>query len=332
MCKCDDNLTVTTKPVDDGRQPPPISCNDLHDIRLLVHKTDTNRVQVSARPTTTIDWLELRVNNLVKITPSKRTTAVVHHCSSALPIAHQPTSTLCNGNTVAPAALPPSVQPPHKPSIKVTKCKATAHKSTASQLSAAVSDSEIIIVSDEFRRNATDHQEVVIDHKRKWMKLMKLQQQQLRLERMMAAAASTSSSLLEVNGNHHGELDNRNGDDTNHSAAANNKLSRRAGPAASTTGHQHRHGRKQLVIVSDAFRRDACRQTDGGVVIVDDSTVSRRRQRQMRKDATQETSIDDVGNKLKSHAFHSYDEDDETLERKQLDDGLAGGVLEVVGN
>lgn len=159
---------------------------------------------------------------------------------------------------------------------------------------------------------------------------MKLQQQQLRLERMRAAASSG-----EMNGNHNAaQLDNRIADETNSKTMP---MARRGGGG----GHQHRHGRKQLVIVSDAFRRDACRQTDGVVVVVDDATVSRRRQRQlqqMRKDGSQETSVDDVGNKLTSHAFHSYDEEDEALERKQLDGVNNGGVgaevaaVELIGN
>lgn len=339
VCQCKDNLTVTTQktdlPNDDGRSQT--SYKDLNDIRVLVHKTDTNRIKVSS-PTASapINWLELRVSNLVKVTSSNRSSSIIHQCPiSNLPISVQPSSsssssTLLNGITSPTQSL--------KPSIKVNKSKWKSAPSTGTQLlSEALSDSEIIIVSDEFRRNATDHQEVVIDHKRKWMKLMKLQQQQLRLERMKAAAAATS---IEMNGNHNGSLDNRSADETNHNRLDGcNKsvaLSRRGG-GSSSSGHQHRHGRKQLVIVSDAFRRDACRQTDGVVVVVDDEVMSRRRQRQlqqMRKDGSQETSIDDVGNKLTSHAFHSYDEEDESLERKQLDaiDGAEVGAVDVIGN
>lgn len=287
-----------------------------------MHKNDTNRIKVSSQQNTApINWLELRVSNLVKVTTSNRSSSIVHQCSPA-PICVQPTST-SNG-----IALPPAQ--PLKSSIKLTTKSRSKSATSPSQLSDALSDSEIIIVSDEFRRNATDHQEVVIDHKRKWMKLMKLQQQQLRLERMRAAASSG-----EMNGNHNAaQLDNRIADETNSKTMP---MARRGGGG----GHQHRHGRKQLVIVSDAFRRDACRQTDGVVVVVDDATVSRRRQRQlqqMRKDGSQETSVDDVGNKLTSHAFHSYDEEDEALERKQLDGVNNGGVgaevaaVELIGN
>lgn len=328
MCQCKDNQPVVTAhnsvAVDDGHSQN--SFNDLSDIRVLVHKNDTNRIKVSSQQKTTspqINWLELRVSNLVKVTSSKRSSSIVHQCSP-LPISLQPTSSSSfNGNN-GPALTAPTL----KPSIKVTKSKSKTTPNVGAQLSEALSDSEIIIVSDEFRRNATDHQEVVIDHKRKWMKLMKLQQQQLRMERMKAAAS------LELNGNHNGSLDNRIGDEANLTRLDAGK-SRRGG---GSTGHQHRHGRKQLVIVSDAFRRDACRQTDGVVVVEDDAVMSRRRQRQlqqMRKDGSQETSVDDVGNKLTSHAFHSYDEEDEPLEGKQLNGEVEGaklGVELLIGN
>lgn len=324
VCQCEDN------PPDDAESlRGDHSLNELNDIRVLVNKTDTNRIKVSNckaerqngnAPTT--DWLELRVSNLDKVTAMKRSSSVVHQCRPAR-----------NSFVPSPTFVPVSNQPmashngcssiQTKPTIKVMKCKSVGiqHKSSGAQLTNALSDSEIIIVSDEFRRNATDHQEVVIDHKRKWLKLMKLQQQQLRLERIQQEQTlleKRKNGVIEVNGNH--TVEQQNGDDTVASHrldSANKSATRRA------ASHQHRHGRKQLVIVSDEFRRDACRQTDGVVVVADDAAMSRRRQRQlqqMRKDGSQETSVDNVGNKITSHAFHSYDEEDEPLERKQLDE------------
>lgn len=194
---------------------------------------------------------------------------------------------------------------------------------------------DIIVISDEFRRQAGDRQVVQIDHKRKWLNLMKLQRdqlrqqrlhEQLRLHREAVELAGRPLSATSVPKSHHlravsvptvGRIVAHDDIGLHRTTAF--------GAEQQQQPRQQLVRRKQLVIVSDDFRRDACRQTDGVVVIVDDAAMSRRRQRQLqqmrRDDGSRESSVDDVGHKIAGTAFRSYDEDEEDLERKQLDAG-----------
>lgn len=78
--------------------------------------------------------------------------------------------------------------------------------------------------------------------------------------------------------------------------------------------------KKQIIVVSDNFRRNSLK--DKKIVIVDEP--KRRPGKLSNKNPTLnrqssgESSVDDVNNKITSHAFQSYDEESEDLESKEI--------------
>ncbi len=79
--------------------------------------------------------------------------------------------------------------------------------------------------------------------------------------------------------------------------------------------------RKEIFFISDGFRRNSIKNK---ICIVDDEPKPRRNKPlKYLKNSVQQSSVDDVNNKMVSHAFHSYDEEDENLEKKELKNGQA---------
>lgn len=77
--------------------------------------------------------------------------------------------------------------------------------------------------------------------------------------------------------------------------------------------------KKQVIVVSDNFRKKSLK--DKKIVIVDEP---KRRpgklssNAKLNRQSSGESSIDDVNNKITSHAFQSYDEESEDLESKEI--------------
>lgn len=75
---------------------------------------------------------------------------------------------------------------------------------------------------------------------------------------------------------------------------------------------------KEIFFISDDFRKNSLKNK---TVIVDDEPKRRNKPLKYLKNSVQQSSVDDVNNKMVSHAFHSYDEEDESLEKKELKNG-----------
>lgn len=75
---------------------------------------------------------------------------------------------------------------------------------------------------------------------------------------------------------------------------------------------------KEIFFISDDYRRNSLKNK---IVIVDDEPKRRNKPLKYLKNTVQQSSVDDVNNKMVSHAFHSYDEEDENLEKKELKNG-----------
>lgn len=72
--------------------------------------------------------------------------------------------------------------------------------------------------------------------------------------------------------------------------------------------------KKKIISISDDFRRNSIKNK----VIVLSEPRKRLKDIKLKRNSSQESSVDDVGNKITSHAFHSYDEEQENLESKEL--------------
>lgn len=75
---------------------------------------------------------------------------------------------------------------------------------------------------------------------------------------------------------------------------------------------------KEIFFISDGYRKNSLKNK---IVIVDDEPKRRNKPLKYLKNTVQQSSVDDVNNKMVSHAFHSYDEEDENLEKKELKNG-----------
>lgn len=344
VCQCPEPATATAATADSR-------LNDLHAMRLFVHRTNAQR-PVQLRPPrgeSAAEWLPMRVVQIKRSSQQADAESerieTIHQCDTKdkRPIRKQPTTAHSDpAKALAPvAALPKSMLKKQPAAASNSSNSGSTANAAAAGSNAAASAGEIIIISDEFRRQAGDRQEVHIDHKRKWLKLMKLQREQMRQQRLHEQLR-LHREAVELAGRPHST--STSFAQKNHSRAvsvptvsrivAHDDIGLHRATTISSQQQQQQHRqqlvhRKQLVIVSDDFRRDACRQTDGVVVIVDDAAMSRRRQRQLqqmrRDDGSRESSVDDVGHKIAGTAFRSYDEDEEDLERKQLGGGAAGG-------
>lgn len=73
---------------------------------------------------------------------------------------------------------------------------------------------------------------------------------------------------------------------------------------------------KEIVFISDGYRKNSVKNK---IVIVDDEPKRRNKPLKYLKNTVQQSSVDDVNNKMVSHAFHSYDEEDDNLEKKELE-------------
>lgn len=354
VCHCPDAVSTIQ------RQPKSNCDEDLEKLRWYVHKNDTppyeslqlHQLPVTANP---IDWLPMRVAVLKPIAvvgnseQSLSMSRVIHVCDpftqpGDLPVDVQPHQHQNQQNSLdtittqspqtknqqnhlqaasSPSAPTTSQLQPTKSVLKKSPPSPTPAiaPNTGSAADASHSGSEIIVISDEFRRQAIDSQgkAVVLGQRRKWLRLMKLQREQLRAQRLqkqlrlhndavalagqMARTMCGAEMPVDDCGATGFEVDCSTADvgDISTKATAKHHHSRAAtvptisrlvaaqdsnhshnGNAAHHRTNHHLH-RKQLVVVSDDFRRDACRQTDGVVVIVDDAVMSRRRQRQLQQ-------------------------------------------------
>lgn len=224
---------------------------------------------------------------------------------------------------------------------------------------------EIIIISDEFRRNALNQQDVVIDRKRKLLKIMKQQKHQYHgsLDDVCSNNAVNKTSYAEtslsINAIEQHDLKNKNSQkkaksvdnisdeqnyvldnvgsvelifisnerlssNTENNVIILNEYNRKNGGEASekcikkimTCSSEQRN--KQLVFISDDYRRNSLLQDDAVVVVEPNKKRRLKHLKDTTRQSSHETSIDDVGNKHTSHAFHSYDEEQEDLESKDL--------------
>lgn len=75
---------------------------------------------------------------------------------------------------------------------------------------------------------------------------------------------------------------------------------------------------KEIFFISEGYRKNSVKNK---IVIVDDEPKRRNKPLKYLKNTAQQCSVDDVNNKMVSHAFHSYDEEDENLEKKELKNG-----------
>lgn len=80
----------------------------------------------------------------------------------------------------------------------------------------------------------------------------------------------------------------------------------------------NRSQQKEIFFISEGYRRNSVKNK---IVIVDDEPKRRNKPLKYLKNTVQQSSVDDVNNKMVSHAFHSYDEEDENLEKKELKNG-----------
>lgn len=76
--------------------------------------------------------------------------------------------------------------------------------------------------------------------------------------------------------------------------------------------------RKEIFFISDGFRKNSLKNS---TVIVEDEPRRRHKPLKYLKHSVQQSSVDDVNNKMVSQAFHSYDEEDGNLEKKELKNG-----------
>lgn len=227
-------------------------------------------------------------------------------------------------------------------------------------------NSEIIFVSDEFRRNAINQHKIdVINSKRKILKMMKLQKNHssrsmddVRMDDLNViepvATGATNQTIFKSNKAISKSVNNVSNDnctaaavvafdiDENedgvladvgsvelifisnegiHDASKSNViiLNTQTGPNKKKKKSIDISNGKEVIYISDDFRQNSIK--DNNVVVVMNDTKGREKLKNliMNKNSSQETSIDDVTNKMTSHAFHSYDEEQEDLERKFIE-------------
>lgn len=367
------------------------------NICVLVHKKDNNKIEVShnkhpSRSSENVspringrandedddDILVLRLCEMERVTRHHRNgkTLIRRHSHAASTRSADMSFHTCKSASTRKIRSADSSQHHyhHHHHHRATKKKLNQQNiaSTDKQPSAPKQASEIIIVSDEFRRNALK-QDVVIARQKNWLKSRINPPKDLHrsMDDVRTAVDNNSELIISSPTNGHSpkkalskSVDNisfeQNEDDAllenvgsvelvfistedlkrsdsrrnhNHNVIVLNELNRSAGqidPMRRTTADRRK---KQLVFVSDDFRRNSLRQNKA--VVVMESTKKRRHLKHIKEaaqqngTASQQTSVDDMGNKITSHAFHSYDEDQEDLERKELHQSIVDDVKQV---
>lgn len=205
-----------------------------------------------------------------------------------------------------------------------------------------INDGDIVVISNEYRENALN-QQCLIDSKRKILKLLK--------SRKNIDWRSLDDMRPDPTAIHHTDRSADNGSLTNVGKTVLSKSDplvasvelvfipdeclqetpkkvyilndNVAGLNKSILSKIQSNGtdaeRKEIFFISDDFRRNSLKNK---IVIVDDEPKRRNKPLKQLKNSVQQSSVDDVNNKMVSHAFHSYDEEDDNLEKKELKNGL----------
>lgn len=155
---------------------------------------------------------------------------------------------------------------------------------------------ELIFISDEFLNKATNsHRDIIIVNQdsphRRLYSSMKDKSTRTREHMRKKTYSSDISNMI--------------GD----------KLLSSASIAGSFSSAVHSNGKpKKIIEITEDFRRNSMKNK---VIVLSDAR-KRLRDIKMKRNSSQESSVDDVQNKMTSHAFHSYDEEQEDLESKEL--------------
>lgn len=202
-----------------------------------------------------------------------------------------------------------------------------------------IKDGDIVVVSNEFRDNALN-QQCLIDSKRKILKLLKerknidwrsLDDMRPDPNIINNNRSSVNGSLTDVSKNVLSKSDSLTSVELvfipdeclqetpkkvyilKDNAAGLNKtiLSKIQNNGTDTQ-------QKEIFFISDGYRKNSVKHK---IVIVDEEPKRRNKPLKYLKNTVQQSSVDDVNNKMVSHAFHSYDEEDENLEKKELNNG-----------
>lgn len=210
-----------------------------------------------------------------------------------------------------------------------------------------IQDGDIVVISNEFRDNAVN-QQCLIDSKRKILKLLKSRQNidWRSLDDMRPTDATSMMTTTNNNGSpENGSLTNGTAktvlsksdslvasvelvfipDECLQETPKKVYILKDTAPGLSSKIlskiHQQNGDaeRKEIFFISDDFRKNSLKNS---TVIVDDD-VPKRRNKPLKylKHSVQQSSVDDVNNKMVSQAFHSYDEEDDNLEKKELKNG-----------
>lgn len=95
------------------------------------------------------------------------------------------------------------------------------------------------------------------------------------------------------------------------STSVNKIPSKPISSVSSTLGDRYK---KKIITLSDEFRQNSIKNK----VVVLNEPRKRLKDMKLKRNSSQENSVDDIGNKITSIAFHSYDEEQEDLEKKEL--------------
>lgn len=369
MCKCDQATDVNPTPTTITETLVPVL--NTSNICVLVHKKDNNKIEVSHHPSRSSekvsprnnddDILVLRLCEMERVTRNHRNGKTLirrhSHASSRSADLSFHTCKSASSRTIRSAY---SSQHHHHHHHRATKKKPSKQNIASTDKPITPKQaSEIIIVSDEFRRNALK-QDVVIARQKNWQKSRMNPPKDLHrsMNDVRISVDNTSQLVSPIQTNGHSpkafskSVDNisfeQNEDDAhmenvdsvelvfistedlqrtdsrrnhNRNVIALNELNK-SGNQIDRIKKLTADGRKkQLVLATDDFRRNSLRQRRHLKHIKEIA--------QQNGTASQETSVDDVSNKITSHAFHSYDEDQEELERKELHQSIVDDVKQV---
>lgn len=302
ICKCATTKDITNecRRPSSGTTETPLNAADLNAICVLVHKNENNKIEIitkqSKASTDDDDVLVLRLSDVEHVSRKngrKQRSQSFHSCGNK------------SKQIQRSATEPPPTPPPPPPPI----------------------NNEIEIISNDCRNKSMPNK----DRQQKWLQSKMAidahrsmdaddddqppQQSNKKVDTADLSKSIDNVSLTELADVGSVELIFISSEDI--AAAVEN--SRNVIVLNELNQQRHRTNRKgsrkkQLVFVTDDFRRNSLKQNKA--VVVDPSR--RRRPLKQLKESAQQTSIDDVGNKITSHAFHSYDEEQEDLERKEL--------------
>lgn len=149
---------------------------------------------------------------------------------------------------------------------------------------------ELVFISDEFLNKANNHNIIIVEENQSANKSMTKTASQTGPSSAAVKMASKPKKAITV-------------------SASIDSSSTGAATLASS-GSQ----KKKIISISDDFRRNSVKNK----VVVLSEPRKRLKDMKLKRNSSQESSVDDVGNKITSHAFHSYDEEQEDLESKEL--------------